>query len=153
MAAPRVRVLACGNPEAGDDAAGLLAARAARSELPGVEVIELGPALRVLDLLEGVDAVVVVDAVRSGDVPGTIIAFDVGSDGFPARYRSALSSHGFGLPETIGLAGSLGPLPRIAFVGVEVGTLVAGPPGPEVERALPEMARRVVQTVHRLAEG
>ena len=62
----RVRVIGCGNPEAGDDAVGLLAVRAARASLPSsIDVVEAGLALRVLDLLDGVDAVVVVDAVRA----------------------------------------------------------------------------------------
>ena len=64
---PLVRVIACGTPDAGDDAAGLAAVRAVGRELaaiPGVEVVESASPLDVVHLLEGADAVVVVDAVR-----------------------------------------------------------------------------------------
>jgi len=126
----RVRVIGCGNPDAGDDAVGLLAVREARASLPpGVEVVEAGLALRVLDLLDGVDAVVVVDAVRAPNgrrEPGALVRAEGGPRGLPAELRSSLSSHGLGLSEAVGLAGALGPLPRVVFVGVEAADMQAG---------------------------
>lgn len=126
----RVRVIGCGNPDAGDDAVGLLAVREARASLPpDVEVVEAALALRVLDLLDGVDAVVVVDAVRApngGREPGALVRAEGGAGGLPGELRSALSSHGLGLSEAVGLAGALGPLPRVVFVGVEAADLEAG---------------------------
>ena len=64
----RVVVVACGNLDAGDDAAGIVAVREARAELealPGVHVVEgaVGPDLA--DLLADAEAAVVVDAVRT----------------------------------------------------------------------------------------
>jgi hydrogenase maturation protease len=128
----RVRVIGCGNPEAGDDAVGLLAVRAARERLPGsVEVVEAGPALQVLHLLDDIDDVIVVDAVRApgGDrEPGTLVRAVGGPDGLPADLRSSLSSHGLGLAEAVGLAAILGPIPRVVFLGVEVAEVAAGAP-------------------------
>lgn len=146
-----VRVIACGNPDAGDDAAGLLAvreARAALEALPGVEVVEAGLGLRILDLLDGVDAVVVVDAVRSpsGDRPaGALVRAVAGPEGLPAGVGSSLSSHGFGLGEAVGLAAALGRAPRVVFLGVEAADVGAGRPlsGP-VAVAFPELVRLVV---------
>jgi hydrogenase maturation protease len=153
----RVRLIGCGNPEAGDDALGLVAVREARTQLSGepeVEVVETGTALAVLDLLGGVDAVVVVDAVRDPSgrrSPGAFIRAEGDSDGFPAELRSSLSSHGLGLAEAIGLAGAMGAVPRVVFFGLEAGDVAAGAPlSPSVSAALPALVERVVAETQEL---
>src|SRR5215218_7233028 len=97
----RVRLIGCGNPEAGDDAVGLLVCDRLAETLPsGVEAMKAGPATRVLDLLDDVDTVVVVDAVRSAGgrrAPGTVVRAEADDDGLPATLRDSLSSHGLGL--------------------------------------------------------
>ncbi len=145
----RVRVIGCGNPDAGDDAAGLLAVRAARERLPEtVEIVEAGPALQVLHLLDDVDEAIVVDAVRApaGDrAPGTIVRAESGPEGLPAVLRSSLSSHGIGLAEAVGLAVALGPVPRVVFLGVEAEDVTAGAPlSAQVEAALATLVDAVV---------
>jgi hydrogenase maturation protease len=154
----RVRVIACGNLAAGDDAAGLLAVREARPRLeriPGVEVAESGPALNVVHLLEGLSAAVVVDAVRTaggGRQPGEIVRAEAGPNGLPAEVRASLSSHGLGLAEAIGLAAVLGRAPRLVFLGVEAWDTVAGHPlSPAVAAALPELVELVVREAIGLA--
>lgn len=156
----RVRVIGCGNPDAGDDAAGLLAVRQARRALEalrGVDVIEAGPGLRILDLLDDVDAVIVVDAVRSSDrsrPPGEIVRVEAGPDGLPADIGSSLSSHGFGLGEAIGLATAIGRAPRIVFFGVEVAEIEAGQPlSAAVAGALPNLVRSIVTVAEALTEN
>jgi hydrogenase maturation protease len=153
-----VRVIGLGNLEAGDDAVGLLAVRAARLELEGlhgVEVVETGAGAHVIDLLQGAGAAVVVDAVRApsgGRSPGTLIRVEAGPDGLPAEVSSSISSHGFGIAEAVGLASALGEAPRVVFVGVEVAAVEAGRPlsGP-VEAALPALVDAVVREARRLA--
>ncbi len=153
-----VRVIGCGNPDAGDDAAGLLAVREAASGLraiDGVEVVEAGPATKVLDLLDGVDAVIVVDAVRAprgGRAAGDLIRVEPGPSGLPASVGPSLSSHGFGLAEAIGLAVALGGSPRLVFLGVEAGDVTAGHgPSPAVEAALPSLVTRIVEEAKAMA--
>ncbi len=148
-----VRVIACGNPDAGDDAAGLLAVRAALPRLEaiiGVEVVEAGAAFRVADLLEGADAVVVVDAVREptgARPPGEIVRAEAGPDGLSAGgLRSSLSSHGLGLAEAVGLAAALSAAPRVVFLGVEAAQVGMGMPvSPPVAAALPVLAGLIVR--------
>lgn len=145
----RVRVIGCGNPDAGDDAVGLMALRAARTRLPpSVDVVEAGPALQVLHLLDDVDDVIVIDAVRApgGDrAPGTLVRAVAGSDGSPADLRSSLSSHGLGLAEAVGLAAVLGAVPRVVFLGVEVADVTAGAAlSPPVQAALASLVDAVV---------
>jgi len=146
----RVRVVGVGTPDAGDDAVGLIAVRAARSELEalGVEVVETGAGLHVVDLLRDVDAVIVVDAVRAprgGRPPGTIVRAEAGPEGLPAEVGSSLSSHGFGVAEAVGLAAALEDAPRVVFLGVEVADLTAGHgPSEPVASSVPELVARVV---------
>jgi hydrogenase maturation protease len=145
----RVRVIGCGNPEAGDDATGLLAVRAARARLPSdVEVVEAGVSIRVVDLLEGADAVVIVDAVRapSGSrVAGTLVRAVGDPEGLPAELHGSISSHGLGLAEAVGLAAAVGPLPRVVFLGLEADDLTAGRGlSPRVGEALPSLVDAIV---------
>lgn len=154
----RVRVIGCGNPGAGDDAIGLLAVGLARRRLPPeVDVVVAGLSLQVLDLLGGVDAVVIADAVRapSGErQPGTLVRAVGDPDGLPAELRGAISSHGLGLAEAVGLAATMGPLPRVVFLGVEADDLTMGHGlSPAVAAALPTLVDALVEEIPALAES
>ena len=131
----RVRVIGLGTRR-GDDAAGLLAAEALAAESWPVPVDVLrcestGPDL--LDALGGAEAVVLVDAMRTGRPPGTVreIAREELSQ---AR---SMSSHGMGVAETLRLAAGLGRAPsRVAIVGIEGARTEGDVPSPEVRAAI-----------------
>jgi hydrogenase maturation protease len=147
---PRVRIVGCGNIDAGDDAAGLVAVDRVRSLVPpDVDVVTAPTALHVLDLLEGVDSVLLVDAMRTsgrGREPGHVVRAESGPEGLPATLRSSLSSHGLGLAEAVGLAAALGPVPRVVFLGVEVGDVRAGRGlSSAVDAALPSLVDAIVR--------
>lgn len=153
-----VRVIGCGNPDAGDDAAGILAvaeAREALQALPGVEVVPEASPLQVVHLLRGVCAAVVVDAVRSatgGRPEGTIVRVEAGPAGLPVEIRSTLSSHGIGIAEAVGLAAALGLATRVVVLGVEAESATAGAPlSAAVRAALPELVTRIVAEASDLA--
>lgn len=153
-----VRVIGCGTPDAGDDAAGILAverAREALEALPGVEVLPLASPLDVLHHLDGADAVVIVDAIRTpggGRSSGALVRAVAGPRGLPADLRRSLSSHGFGIVEAYGLASAIGPVPRVVVVGVEAERTAAGEPMSETVRAaLPDLAESVVREARDLA--
>jgi hydrogenase maturation protease len=151
----RVRLIGCGNPEAGDDALGLVTLERVRVSLPDdVEAVTAGPATRVLDLLDDVETVVVVDAVRSTDggrEPGTLIHAE-GLDALATELRSSLSSHGVGLPEAVGLAAALGTAPHVVFHGVEVADVTMGAPlSAAVRDALPALEAAVLADVGAIA--
>ena len=152
----RVRLIGCGNPDAGDDGVGLEVVRRVRNRLPpGVDVVEAGPATRILDLLDDVDAVVVVDAVRSPEAdrePGTLVRAEADARGLPASVGGSLSSHGFGIAEAVGLAAAIGRAPSVVFHGVEIADATAGAGlSRPVERSLPELMDAVVADVDRAA--
>lgn len=153
-----VRVIGCGNRDAGDDAAGIVAierAREALGTIPGVEVLPLVSPLDVVHHLEGADAIVVVDAIRTpagARPPGTVVRAAAGPDGLQAEIGSSLSSHGFGVVEAFGLASAIGPLPEVVVVGVEAEQTAPGRPmSGAVRAALPHLAETVVREARSLA--
>jgi hydrogenase maturation protease len=152
------RVIGCGNPDAGDDAAGIVAVERAREELesiPGVEVLPLVSPIDVVHHLDGAHAVVVADAIRTpggARPPGTVVRAVAGPDGLPAEIGSSLSSHGFGVVEAFGLASAIGPLPRVVVVGVEAEQTAPGRPmSGAVRAALPYLTEVVVREARSLA--
>jgi hydrogenase maturation protease len=152
-----VRVIGCGNLDAGDDGAGVLAvagARPALEALSGVEVVPSASPSRLVDLLRNVDAVLIVDAVRTSPpgAAGTIVRVEAGRAGLPAGVGSSLSSHGVGIAEAVGLAAALGSPPRVVVLGVEAGPgNVGGPLSEPVRGALPELERRIVAEARELS--
>lgn len=125
---PQTRVLGIGNPWRGDDAAGLLAAQALRArKLPGVTVIEtniVDPAL--IDAWQGVDRLIVVDAVVSGAAPGMVHCFDLSQESLPGGLAFC-SSHAFDLAALLNLARALERLPPQVWVfGVEAREFAPG---------------------------
>ena len=113
---PRILVVGLGNDILGDDAVGLLAARRLRAFLPGsVEVLEsAGVGLDLLDVLEGYDRALLLDAIATGQhPPGSVLEFT--SEDF--RKVIAPSPHYAGLPELLQLAERLGiPFPATLCV-------------------------------------
>ena len=158
--ATNVRVIGLGNPEAGDDALGLIAIRKLRAtygDAPDVELIEAGPAHRITDLLDDVDAVVVVDAVRTRGrqrKAGAIVRADLGVPGALDVIESSLSSHGFGLAEVVGLAAALRSATRMVFLGIEVADVTTGRKlSPVVETAMPKLLELIESELSKLSRA
>ncbi|MBZ5608469.1 MAG: hydrogenase maturation protease [Acidobacteriia bacterium] len=140
-----MRIIGCGNPDRADDAAGILVARRLR-EL-GLDSMEhSGDGFALLDLWQGADDVVLVDAMLSGAPPGTITVWDPASQpaGAPGY---CCSTHAFGPAEAIELGRALGRLPsRIRVYGIEAsGFDTGGAPRAEVldavDRVVNELSR------------
>jgi hydrogenase maturation protease len=114
-----VRVIGVGTPY-GDDRAGLeIAARLAALPGCGCEVVVTErPGAELIDLLGGADAVIVLDAVRSGLAPGTL--HDLPLEDL-AGAAGAGSAHGIGVAQALALARALGGGPRGRFIGIEAG--------------------------------
>lgn len=153
-----VRVIGCGNPDAGDDAAGIVAVELARDdlgEIPGVDVHPRAAPLDIVHLLDDADAVIVVDAIRSPGAagsPGTIVRAAASPDGFPSEIRSSLSSHGFGVLEAFGLARAVGRVPELVLLGIEAQETIAGAPmSRAVGDAVPDLATAIVREARTLA--
>jgi hydrogenase maturation protease len=145
MAHARVVVIGVGNAMRGDDAAGLEVVARVRDE-PGVERVahEREP-IEVLEIWAGADAVVLVDAVRSGAPTGTIHRLDASADALPAAFARG-SSHTIGVGEVIELARALGRLPlRVIVYGIEGARFESGAAlSPEVAAAIDSLADTVL---------
>jgi hydrogenase maturation protease len=129
-------VIGVGNATRGDDAAGLLAARA----VGGIELE--GDPSALLDLFDGLDAAVVVDAVRSGAPAGTVHRFDAAGGPLPATLHSSTSTHLVGIADAIELARALGRLPpRLTVYAIEADRFDLGAP---VTPAVAAAVERVV---------
>jgi hydrogenase maturation protease len=146
----RIKVIGLGSPQ-GDDAIGLEVARElSRETLPGgaSAVACDRPGVDLLDELEGIDAAVLVDALRSGASPGSVRVL---SPGQLARGH-ALSSHALGVGDALALAAALGrPRPRLRIVAVELDAERGEGLSSAGRGAVPEACRRVRALLTELA--
>ncbi len=128
-----------GNRYRRDDGAGPeLAARLRRLHLERVTVADASDdVVRLIDLWEGYDLVVLADAVAGAGEPGTVLCRDALAAPLP-RAWFAVSSHQLGPADVVELARTLGRLPpRLVFVGVAGGDFAFGEGlTPPVERGV-----------------
>lgn len=148
-AASRPLVIGLGTEDRGDDGLGLDAVRALRSEGGVAADLVEGPGdlTRLLDLFEGRERVVIIDAVRSGASPGTLHRFE--RTALPAAAKFAggreVSSHGVTLGDVLELGWILNGLPKeLVIVGLEAGAPVWGSErSSAVRESLPTLCARV----------
>lgn len=136
-----VLVLGIGNPLMGDDGAGVeLAHRLQERDYgPLVHVEEGGTqGMTLLPLLEDADTLILLDAVRTGALPGTVVTRS--REELPRHFSRVMSPHQIGMKEVLGAAQLCGTLPRaITLVGVEaLHTDFCRPMSAEVQEALPK---------------
>jgi hydrogenase maturation protease len=141
----RVLVAGFGSELRGDDAAGLLAARALRElDVAGVDVEEHHDAVSLAFSISRHAEVVLVDAVSSGGQAGAVV--DVAPQ--DEALRGDTSSHGLGLGHAVELARALGASPKLTVIGITGHEFSPGAsPSPEVVRAAAEVAVRIKETL------
>jgi len=146
----RPLVVGVGNPFRRDDGAGhaiveRLRATAVEADL----VLADGEPTRLVDAWDGRDLVVVVDAVRTGADPGTVVVLDALATDLPAGPTA--STHAAGPGQAIEWGRALDRLPdALWLVGVEGADFGEGPGlTPPVEAALDG----AVAAVRRLLDG
>ena len=147
-----VRVIALGNRHASDDGAALRAADA----LEGQQVVPAGrPGAGLLDLLAAEGPIVLVDVIRSGAAPGSIVQLSLSELARAAVSGAPVSSHGFGAGEALELGHALGrPLPDGCFVGIEGSRFEPGDRlSPPVEAALPALVAALREAVRKATRG
>ena len=144
------RIIGCGNQDRGDDGAGILAARRLRDL--GVDAVEhCGDGTELLDFWTGNDEVILIDAMVSGQRPGTVSIWDPIRDA-KAETSVYCSTHSFGPYEAIELARALHRLPReMRIYGIEGANFEPGG-GPcrevlaAVGRVVEDIALTIAQT-------
>jgi hydrogenase maturation protease len=133
-------VVGCGGPYAADDNVGLeiIHRLQARGD-GGCEFLELASGgLDLLYSFEKAEIILFVDAVQSGAPAGTVHLLPLPSREVVPRGMGRVSSHGWGLEETLRLSRSLGlRVPRLMLLGVELEKVTPGlPRTPAVDAAL-----------------
>lgn len=146
----RTLVLGLGNEIAGDDAVGILVARAVREQVDGaVDVVESSASgLALIEVFAGYDRAIVVDSILTGrNPPGTITEMGLMEVGRVV----APSLHHAGLPELAAVAARLGltfPLQtRVLAVEVVDPYTLGAPLSEPVVGAIDELVRRVLDQV------
>ncbi|HYB90121.1 MAG TPA: hydrogenase maturation protease [Candidatus Binataceae bacterium] len=106
-----IRIIGIGSPF-GDDACGLEVARIlAEAPPPNCEVIVADrPGVSLLELMRGIDAAILIDAVRSGARAGTL--HELSFDDVARCAARFVSSHDMGVAEAVALARKLGCAPE-----------------------------------------
>ena len=148
-----VLIIGLGNPLQADDGVGCRVAEAlAGRELPpGVEVMDAGtPGVGLINLLEGRQRAMIVDAAEMGRQPGEVVRFrpeDVTLTGSTERF----SLHRTAVADALALACALSlPLPEIVVFGVQPGTIGwRDELSPEVAAAIPGLVDAILEEVRR----
>lgn len=151
----RLVVIGIGQTMRNDDRAGLVAVLHWQKTFPlsaenpslKVQLVEL-PGLELLELLEGFEAAIIVDAVQSGAQPG-IVHF-LKEEELLGFLQDSKSAHGWGVAETLRIGRTLGNhLPdRILLIGIEGQDFSPGENlSPLVQSALNTVAQAIEDSV------
>lgn len=126
---PNVLVLGIGNTVMSDDGVGVKVIELLQREHafpPSVELIDGGTlGLDLLPLLEGRSHLIMVDAVDSGQAPGTCVRLT--GDELPVALETKVSPHQMGLKDLLAVARLMGQLPpEMVLIGVQPGSIDIG---------------------------
>lgn len=151
---PNVRIIGIGNTLMGDDGVGVKVAEflQQRDLGPDIEVICGGTdGMALSHHFQGVDSVLVVDAIGVDDTPGSVYRFRPDEVGITSL-RSH-TSHGLSLPNVMFAAALQGFSPDVVIYAVQVGSITCGfdTLTAEVEAAVPDVAQMVAHEAQRLA--
>lgn len=150
---PQTLVLGLGNTVMSDDGAGVRVVNhlAQWHRFPDhVTLLDGGTlGLDILPRLEGVDRLLVVDAVDSGQIPGCLIR--LAGDDVPVALATKLSPHQMGLKDLLAVAELQGILPaEVVLAGVQPGCIEMGMDlSVEVDAAITGLAELVLGELER----
>jgi hydrogenase maturation protease len=137
-----VTVVGIGNEFRGDDSVAIFILRILRDSLPrGVKVVELsGDQSNLVEVMQGADNVIIIDAACSPAPAGTIFQINASEEPFPAGFFTA-STHNIDLGQSIELARTLKRLPGSVLIYGIVGKDFS------FTQSLSEQVREAAETV------
>jgi len=142
-----VLVLGIGNLLLSDEGAGVKAVEELQNRYDcsdAVEIVDGGTSgSELLSYFDDRSHILIIDAVKTGNQPGTIVRVDDP----PAFFQKKISPHQIGLADVLGLAAITDNLPRnITLFGIEPKQLSTGLDlSPEVARNLSRLVDMVVE--------
>jgi hydrogenase maturation protease len=114
--------------------------------LPDIKVVDGGTCSDAVQLLEDVDKLIVVDAVRGGGMPGEVYRFQL--DDITLERKPFLSLHDISLVDNLLLMRSLYNIGEIIIIGVEPKEIEWGLElSPEVREKLPQIVEIILAEV------
>jgi hydrogenase maturation protease len=149
----RTLLLGIGNVLMNDDAAGVLVVQALAEKFEFSEELTLLDGgtlgLDLLPYLEGVDRLLVVDAVETGDPPGTLIRMT--GDDIPLALATKVSPHQMGLKDLLLVADLQGYAPKeMVLWGVQPGSIEMDIElSPEVAQSMGALQERVLEELEK----
>ena len=144
-----IAVLGIGNILLSDEGLGVRALERLKEfyDFPeGVQLIDGGTlGIDLLYHLEGVDKLLVLDAVSGGKPPGILYVFK--GNEVKSYFRRKVSMHEIGFQEVLGLMEVMDkPVPEIVVIGLEPKSLeLSTELSPEIEEKIPELVDRAVE--------
>ena len=148
-------ILGVGNLLLSDEGFGVhVAAALEKEELPAdVEVVEGGTdGFHLINIIREAGRLIVVDAIRGGQAPGTIYRFDV-RDAPGGRLPQLTSAHQVGILEVLELTALTTEVPETVFLGVEPESLAMGMElSPTVAAKLPRVIGLIREELAREGE-
>jgi hydrogenase maturation protease len=145
-------LIGVGNEFRSDDGVGpYLSGEIRKLGLEGIEVIEAGgEGAELVGLWDGLPLVIIIDAVYSGNAPGTIYLYQIPDDKLPTAIFGRHSTHAFGLAEAVELSRTMGTLPKkLIIYGIEGKTFEPGPGlSNEVRKAADGLKERIVADIY-----
>ncbi|GAB6183995.1 hydrogenase maturation protease [Thermodesulfovibrio hydrogeniphilus] len=135
-------VIGIGNPNFKDDGVGLKIVEAFENKVPTIKLLNIS--FELIDSMLGYDRAIIVDGVKTGREPGSILEFT--SDYWEKVYASG--THSLSIFELIRIGYSVYPdeMPKdIKIIGVEVEDVetLSRECSPSVEAAIPEAVSRI----------
>jgi hydrogenase maturation protease len=146
----KIIVVGVGNSLLSDEGIGPKAVeRLKKMGLPErVKIFDAGVSLQsILSLAEGFDKMIVIDAVKGGDAPGTIYRFtlDELEQGKTSNISFKLSLHEMDVPRAIAMERLIVELPKeIVVIGMEPQSLE---PGEKLSDALEQRIEQLIERV------
>lgn len=147
-----ILVLGIGNLLMADDGVGVRVAQglASRYRFPsGVKVLDGGTlGLDLLPRLEGVERLLVVDAVETGDKPGTMVRLT--GEEIPLALETKVSPHQMGLKDLLTVAALMGNIPHeMVLWGVQPASIELDMAlTPDVAERVPLLEEKVLEELH-----
>jgi hydrogenase maturation protease len=150
----RIVVLGVGNTLLSDEGIGVRAIEKLQLDYdlpPEVVVIDGGTTgMEMLDDLSNADHIIILDAIRGGKAPASIIKLVDGQ--VPVFFKTKLSPHQIGLSDVLATLAFIGEQPGgVTVIGVEPVSLETGMTlTPQVAARLPELMELVIDALRQL---
>jgi len=150
---PKIVILGMGNLLLQDEGVGVHLVQMLNKEdlnYTNLEVIDGGTSPEVVSLIEDADKLIIVDAVKGDNEPGTIYRFSL--DEVNLDLPTKLSLHQMTLVDNLRMLELIGKKPKdTIIIGIEPQNIDSGLElSPEVKGKMPELKRLVVQEIKKV---